>query len=50
MFRAFNSVDRKVKIIQNRWKSKFEVSKARINLLYTYWNYEVAYLVEFYEK
>ena len=50
MFRAFSSVDRKVKIIQKRWKSKSEVNKARINFLNTYWNYEIASMVEFYEN
>mmetsp|Transcript_14707 Transcript_14707/g.17015 ORF Transcript_14707/g.17015 Transcript_14707/m.17015 type:complete len:85 (+) Transcript_14707:360-614(+) len=49
MFRAFNSVDRKVKIIQKRWKSKSEVNKARINFLSTYWNYETKAIIDIIE-
>ena len=41
MFRSFSSVDRKVKIIQKRWKAKSEVNKARNTLLRAYWNKEV---------
>lgn len=38
LFYTFNSVDRKVKIIQKRWKGKSEVNKARIEFLKSYWN------------
>lgn len=50
IYRAFTTVERKIKIIQKRWKSKSEVNKARINFLNTYWNYEVGTMIDYFEN
>lgn len=42
MFYTFKSVDRKVKIIQKRWKAKYEVNKARQNFLNLFWENELS--------
>ncbi|CAI2374657.1 unnamed protein product [Moneuplotes crassus] len=50
MFYCFKSVERKVMIIQKRWKCKSEVNKERILFLKSYWNSELVQISELYEK
>lgn len=46
LYRAFSSVDRKVKIIQKRWKAKSELNKVRIMFLQAYWMHETNHIYD----